>query len=143
MVQKLKFLPVNRKLLCHLFRLVVYLFWMLICFGSPAMLIDYNITHPFYHSVIQKSSCCLVLCRWIAKSVVLVSYGIVNSLFLVSQVLVKEGELNKLSRKQMQPRMFFLVFFTLFLLHWLLYMLRCIQWEQFLSVILTWLYVSK
>jgi len=28
---------------------------------------------------------------------------------VVSQVLIKDGELNKLSRKEMQPRMFFLV----------------------------------
>ena len=32
---------------------------------------------------------------------------------VAAQILVKDGELNKLSRKEMQPRKFFLVFLTL------------------------------
>jgi len=35
--------------------------------------------------------------------------GGITHVFVVLQVLVKDGELNKLSRKEMQPRMFFLV----------------------------------
>lgn len=47
--------------------------------------------------------------NWCVKVIVPLSFCLIRKWIIFSQTFLKEGELMKLSRKEMQPRMFFLV----------------------------------